>query len=123
MSVARFNRELERFSKRLEPEMFKPFHQKIALDLLARIVLKTPVKTGRAKGNWQTSINVFSEEEKFSSTPVEDGARAVAKLPAFATVFLTNNVPYIVFLEQGSSQQAASGMVAISLEEMRAIFP
>lgn len=123
MSVAQFNSELDRFTKRLAPDLLVPFHQKLALDLLRRIAIKTPVDTGRARGNWQTSINQWSEEEHFSSDPVGEGATVLARIPPFATIFLTNNVSYIIYLEEGSSKQAPEGMVAISLEEMRAIFP
>jgi len=35
-------------------------------------------------------------------------------------VFLTNNVPYIVELEQGSSRQAPYGFVAVAVAAVRA---
>lgn len=122
-SAKLFNQELERFAQTLGPTQVVPFQKKVALDLLARIVRKTPVDTGRARGNWQTTINVFSNEERFSASPGNDAVIALTSMPAFAIVYITNNVPYIKFLEQGSSSQAANGMVAVSLEEMRAIFP
>ena len=37
------------------------------------------------------------------------------------TIYLANNLPYIRKLEEGSSQQAPAGMVALSVQEFSAI--
>jgi len=118
-----FNRELTTLAKRLPAESVKVLQRKIVLEALSRIVLKTPVDTGRARGNWQTTVNTSPDDEKLSSDPVADGLGAIAKVPDFAIVYITNNVPYIVYLESGTvSKQAPQGMVAITVEELRGMF-
>lgn len=64
---------------------------KIAMDAYAGVVQRTPVDTGRARGAW---------------TIEQDG-------PADWTI--ANNVEYIQALENGHSQQAPTGMVAVTL--------
>jgi hypothetical protein len=95
-----------------------------ALDMLGAIVQRTPVDTGRARGNWQTTIGAPAGGTVTTLDPSGALARAKA-LGALATfkggssVFIVNNLPYIVPLEYGSSKQAPAGMVRITLREWR----
>jgi hypothetical protein len=98
--------------------------QKICLDLLSGIVLKTPVDTGRARGNWQASIGNPRTDTIETSDPgggrtISDGIEATGK--AYGNVFwITNNLPYIYRLEyEGWSKQAPRGMVRLTIEEVR----
>jgi len=96
------------------------FH-KIAIDLDSAVVLGTPVDEGRARGNWFPSLNKPSTE--VGDTLDKSGSGTIAALTAMAmnaklgdTVWLTNNLPYILPLENGHSQiQAPEGMVDINL--------
>ena len=99
----------------------------IALEVFRRVILKTPVDTGRARGNWQCTISVPAA----SVADVEDkgGGKAIAQAadevmgwePSKVVIFLTNNLPYIQRLDDGYSQQAPSGMVAVTLAELDGI--
>jgi len=80
--------------------------------------MKTPVDTGRARGNWQLTIDDPAVLEKYSDRPIEEGMATLKTLGIFQVVFITNNVPYIVYLEKGSSSQAPNGMVEITLQEL-----
>ena len=120
-NLNQFLREVQEFSKSV-PAQVVTLHKKIALEALSRIVAKTPVDTGRARGNWQTTINSSPSEELFLTDPVGNGAQALQILGAYQAVIIANNVPYIIFLEQGSSQQAPSGMVMLTVEELRGMF-
>jgi hypothetical protein len=97
--------------------------RKIALDVLVRVVKRTPVDTGRARANWQTTVGQMADGEVDSTDPtggesIGKGATEIESWdPSKAAVFLTNNVPYIGYLESGSSQQAPAGMVAVTLSE------
>ena len=51
-----FKRECDLFTKMLIPDEVVLFQKKMVLEALRRLTSKTPVDTGRAKGNWQTSI-------------------------------------------------------------------
>jgi hypothetical protein len=106
---------------------------KICLDLTSNIILKTPVDTGRARANWQTSINQapnneISATDKSGTATISAAARDVQNAPG-NVFYITNNLPYIASLEfglyrpgpktvGGFSKQAPSGMVRISINEI-----
>lgn len=61
---------------------------------------------GRARGNWQSSIGVptAGETGRVDKSGAETKAAnraAVSKVPPFNRSFITNNVPYIVVLNDG----------------------
>ena len=58
-----FNRNITRHAEKLVPEKIIKMLKKIGMEALKRIVLRTPVDTGRARGNWQVSINFDSSTE------------------------------------------------------------
>lgn len=100
--------------------------RKIALELDSAVVLGTPVDTGRARGNWYPSINAPSTLIDWSKTDTSGGgaisaaAGVIASMKLGDTVWLTNNLPYILPLENGHSKQAAQGMVDVNLERIAA---
>ncbi len=126
--VMQFQADLEAFHRALQVTLATAV-RRIALDLHTRIVLRTPVKTGRARGSWGISLDVPGD---YVLPPGEYGAgvaaataqqQALTALSAdapFRTVYLFNNLPYIEVLEGGSSQQSPHGMVAVSMAEIEA---
>ena len=123
-NLPEFNLALEKFAKSIPAELIPTLQRKIGLEALRRIVLKTPVDTGRARGNWQTTINRSVESEHWQTDPIEAGTATLAgEIPPYAVVYLTNNVIYILPLEHGHSKQAPYGMVGLTLEELRLMFP
>ena len=58
----RFTLELREWGKKLTTEQAPLFVRKIALDLLRKITMKSPVDTGRFRANWMTGIGVADEE-------------------------------------------------------------
>jgi len=100
----------------------KTIFQKITIDLDTAVVLGTPVDEGRARGNWFPSLNSPSNAVDEKSLD-KSGSGAIAAATSMAmsadlgdTVWLTNNLPYILPLENGHSQmQAPEGMVDINL--------
>ncbi len=129
----------------MPPRLVVAAHKKVSLELLRRVAEKTPVKTGRAKGNNQLTLGTPAQGEtgrtdaskrkrggrsageesrgEVGSGTIAAGVAALAGLQAFGLVWLSNNVPYFQALEDGSSKHAPQGMVAISLEEVDAMFP
>jgi hypothetical protein len=105
------------------------------LEVFKGVVLKTPVDTERARGNW----NVSTGAPDTSTTPTADQARGlteVAKAASIASggiVYLANSLPYARVLEYGEypnppkkgkgktaggfSRQAPQGMVRITAME------
>jgi len=92
------------------------------LDMTRRVIFSTPVKTGRARGNWQATINnpatgpVTGVDTAGNSTLAE--AAPITEVAPGNVYYLTNNLPYAERLEFGWSQQAPSGMVRITLSEL-----
>lgn len=113
--------------KALAEERFIVFQKRVAFELFRRIILKTPVDTGRARNGWTMTIGSPAE-----TAPIDGDADLIAKFSEALTllakydepgiIWITNNVNYIRFLEQGKpgpgSQQAPQGMVAVSLKEV-----
>lgn len=104
--------------------------KKASLHLLRGVVLRSPVDTGRFRANWQISegtaiqrvVSNFNEgdsgstEGAVSKQAISQGRRKInAVVNKFPTVYLTNNLPYALRLENGWSDQAPQGMVALSL--------
>lgn len=123
-NVKAFNAELRKLTKRLPREAIIVMQRKFAFDALRGVVLKTPVKTGRARGNWQVTVNrspenALERKDKPGQATIDKGTARLTNVPAFAIIYITNNVPYIVYLENGSSEQASQGMVAVTFEELR----
>jgi hypothetical protein len=107
----------------------KTMHQGIAetaIRLGTMIIEKTPIDTGRAKGNW---IGAFdSPDVSTSETRQQQQAITGLRLKFTASnvarnnsIFVTNSLPYIKRLENGYSQQAPAGMVRLSVSEFTAI--
>ena len=113
-------RALEGFSSRLI--------RKITLDVTANLVETTPVDTGWARANWVPSIGFPRLEPATDSptvaiVPPQVIVQKAATAGIFAyrleqgSVFVTNNVPYIVELNDGKSTQAPTGFVQAAIRK------
>jgi hypothetical protein len=96
--------------------------RKVALELFRRVIYKTPVDTGRARANWQVTIGSQASgtveiDDKSGGATMSKATAASAGFKAGDTIYLTNNLPYIRRLEEGSSQQAPAGMVALTVQD------
>lgn len=141
-NLRQFVAEVRKFNGDV-PELVRKRTQLIALEALRRVVLKTPVDTGRARGNWQVSTGtpargVLAVEDPGGGVAISRGQAAIAAIPPFANVYIANNVEYILVLEEGGfpdppkggsgktaggfSIQAPNGMVAVTLAELEAFF-
>lgn len=96
----------------------------VCMDLSSKVILRTPVDTGRARANWKATIDLPSsgttlDTDKSGTSAIKEAERV--SLGAAGNIFyLTNNLPYIGPLEYGSSQQAPRGMVRITVSEFNA---
>lgn len=124
MSAREFAIDLKKFGK-VTRDQARMIFQKIALDLDSRVVLSTPVDTGRARGNWFPSIN--SPSWGMSNIADKSGGVSLARLSGVVAgaqlgdvIWQTNNLPYILPLENGHSGQAPEGMVDINLNAIAA---
>jgi len=95
--------------------------------LLSLIVLRTPVDRGEARGGWRVSVGGPVTESDGRLDPsgaatIAEGVGALKGVSPFATIFISNPVKHIVFLENGWSTQAPVGMVKVSLAAFKQIY-
>ena len=131
-NLPQFTGDVLRIARDLTKQQLQPFVKKIALQVLRGVVLKSPVDTGRFRANWQVSIGSPIETELDAVEPrrvnqgggdtLAKGRATILNAPQIDVVWLSNNVPYAERLENGYSKQAASGVVAVTLEEIRQQF-
>lgn len=121
-----FELELKKFVEKIVPDQVVIFHKKITMELLRSIALKNPVDTGFSRGNWQAGLSTNEETIADPITGVESVVQRelpkIESLKAYAVTYLFNNAHYIVFLENGHSQQAPEGFVAISVASAQEMF-
>jgi len=121
-NVQQFNTALTAASKKIGGDIQK-FIKQVCIEIFKRFIMRTPVDTGRARGNWQVEINRPASgtvEESMWDQVFERGAAKLAQLPPFSIVHITNNVEYVYYLEYvRPSQQHPEGMVEITLQEMK----
>jgi hypothetical protein len=98
---------------------------KAALTIVGDLAVKTPVDTSKAISNWQVDLNREPDNQISPHYPGSDGSTfsesaaetlAKAKLvlrnkkPGMV-IYITNNLPYIQKLNDGSSIQEPAGFV------------
>lgn len=98
----------------------------IALDSLRGVVRKSPVDTGRFRGNWIVSKNAANTTssqvtDKNGGQTITKGSGVIDtfKMNADSRIIIQNNLPYANRLENGWSKQAPNGMVALTVAEMQ----
>lgn len=125
--VQRFQAEVRLVAGSLPIDNIIPFQKKIVFEALSRLVNKTPVDLGRARGNWQVTINEPAQDyfwDNWLTDPLIEGLAELGELGLFQVVYITNNIPYIEALEGGHSQvQAPEGMLGPTISELEAMFP
>lgn len=124
-AVRDFDAKVQNFTKKIVPERLLTFYTRLSLEVLRNVVFLTPVDTGRARGNWQLTVGSPAEGQRDdfkNRDAVSEAAAVLGNLKGLDVVWVSNNVPYIVYLERGSSQQAPAGMVAVTLATIGAAF-
>ena len=119
-----FSIDLTRWGTSLEKEQAPQFIRKIALELLKKVTMKSPVDTGRFRANWMVGIG-GADETTTDSTVNDAMMRGSIVLTAYRDlkqIHLSNNLTYAAGLEHGHSMQAPLGVAEISVEEIEAHF-
>lgn len=119
--MGKFTADLRAFEGRTEAKADK-IVLLFVLEARTRIIVRTPVDTGRARANWQygfgsaPSGEIAGADKSGSSA----SARIAGQIPAKAAGgvhYIVNNLSYIQSLEDGGSTQAPAGMVGVTLAE------
>ncbi|RQO83488.1 HK97 gp10 family phage protein [Acidovorax sp. FJL06] len=95
--------------------------RRAALELQSGMIERSPVDTGRFKGNWQCGIGSLNAATNSAADSSGQGAlgRTATTLQGWTpgqTIVLSNSLPYAKRLENGWSQQAPSGMVRLTVQ-------
>lgn len=104
------------------------FVQGVTIEVYKVVVERTPVKTGRTRGNYLISYNGNDldgfDPDRFdldgsSNLPVAQ--EKVKRIKAGGLVRIINNTPYVMELEFGYSRQAPQGMARITVYDFEPI--
>lgn len=120
-----FAKDIAKFNKKTMGNMEQVFRG-TALDLYGRLVRRTPVDEGTARGNWQVQINTppggtLNVKDPSGGTTISTGNGEIGKAKLGDSIFLINNLDYIQALEDGHSDQRPSGFVKITVAEYQSI--
>lgn len=136
---AQFGKQLDAFMRQTDLD-HSELCVRFALLVGGKIVARTPYRTGRARASWNGSLDkaVRSTTRKGRKQPeYEDPAAAMqafqnkfisvlreylGRTGSKPPIYIVNRLPYIVFLERGTSKKAPQGMVAVTLAEVEANF-
>ena len=131
-----FAADCEKFRRKSFKGRMNVVVRKVSLDLFKKVVQRTPVDTGRARGNWMVGINHIPIGSSFGEgNPIGRIVSDILKAQAGDNVALANTLPYIGTLEYGGfpnppkkglgkssggySNQAPNGMVRVTVEEYK----
>ena len=113
-------REVERMKQHYENKITRAMKIGI-VEALRQVTISTPVDTGRARWGWFLTINVPSNstppEGKYSAPKINERMQAIKdSFTVSDTLYLTNNVPYVPDLNNGTSKQAPARFVERSAD-------
>lgn len=97
---------------------------KTALNIDNNLLRSTPVDTGWARANWQMTMDgpatgfVMTRETVTpdSLAPQMSMTRVAASYKQ-GDIWITNNVPYLKYLNNGSSKKAPAGFIEFAISE------
>jgi len=134
MARGSFSADMKRFADLTTANIDKQVRG-VTLALFKSIIVGTPVDTGRARGNWQTSIGqpitgTVTRLDPSGSAAIGEAQATIG--PAGGITWLSNNLPYIGVLEYGGypegpntiggfSKQAPAGMVRINVARIESL--
>jgi hypothetical protein len=100
--------------------------RKVTLEMFKRVILRSPVDTGRFLGNWQTAIGsvpsgTLDLDDKSGTATVAKSTAVTMGVKAGDTITLVNNLPYGPRLENGWSRRAPNGMVSLTVQEFQQV--
>ena len=114
--MSKFDDDLKKVYEKKVVKSLETSVKKAALFLDSQLVQRTPVDTGRARSNWLVSLTTRITEtvpETTASQAINAASSVISKFNVILnkTIFISNNLPYIRRLNEGSSTQAPAGFV------------
>ena len=129
-SLRQFAARMRELGRRVETNSPR-LVRRTALAIDQAVVLGTPVDTGTARSNWQVEIGGPVTETREAAVPGQGGSSAAANAQAAIEqgrevidtyrgegqeIYISNPLPYIGRLNDGSSAQAPAGFVEQSVQ-------
>lgn len=136
--MASFSNTIAAFQREYENDMTQIL-KSIVLESLSRIIERTPVDTGRLRGNWQVAVGSAPDTEltitdKTGSATMQKARGIISDINLDTRIILVNNLPYARVVEEGLypgvgpatsatnggifSTLATEGMLEITVAEM-----
>lgn len=125
-SLESFKGDLAKFAEAVDKTKAEATRM-IVLELHEEFTIGNPVDTGYSRANWNVTIAAPSTTPR-GARPAKGAAKGeqplafpavdlsiVKAIDGKEKVFVTNPVDYVRFLEDGSSEQAPSGFIAIGI--------
>ncbi len=129
-----FNNDIKKFNHSFE-EGYKAVVTGTFLDLAGKIIKRSPVGNislwkvkrkpkgyagGRFRANWTATLNrpstsKTSSKDKSGRKAIKSAKTTTLKYKLGDSLFLVNNLPYSIALEDGWSKQAPIGMVKVTV--------
>lgn len=135
--MAKWTLDLNEYAKKMNVKI-KDVRTSYAFHLFSSIVKKTPVDTGRARGNWTIKPGTPDTAVYDNTVPKYRSLDDVPKPDGDEPIFISNNLPYIEKLEYGTypnppkkqtgktingfSCKAPEGMIGVTLANNENIF-
>ncbi len=120
-SLKAFVKRIQRRARQVETGASKALRA-TALTVNQTVILATPVDTGHARANWQVGIDApitdeIDEEDESGVATISQNAGTIKGATPQKSIILSNNVPYINRLNEGSSAQAPAQFVQLAILE------
>lgn len=115
--MGQFSQKLFEFTKTF-PNKVNQIIRMIAFETLNNAVLATPRDTGRAASNWfvsQDTPETTTTDETDAEANLNKQSAKLTSSSSSNNIWLVNNLPYIVRLNDGWSKQAPEGFVEKSI--------
>lgn len=120
----KFSKRMKQIARRIEVNVDKGV-VKLGSLIQQTVITATPVDTGRARGNWFASLGsprLAADENSKDLTGagrISSNDAIINSRGADQSIYITNNLPYIKRLNEGSSQQAPAGFVEKAVSTAR----
>jgi menaquinone-dependent protoporphyrinogen IX oxidase len=121
VGLAEFTRGMKDEGREVE-KLVSLVTRRISLDIFSRLILASPVDTGRFRGNWQMDVGQFNEQvldglDKSGQATIATNVAKLAGKNPFTAVYIENNLPYAGRLNDGWSKQAPAGFVETAIDQ------
>ena len=113
--MARWTLDLNKYAEKQENKILE-IRKSFLFALYNSITFRTPIDTGRARGNWNVSVNsADGATNENSKSPKYTSVSQMPNNRGDEPLFISNGLDYIERLEYGYSKQAPNGMVGVTV--------